>query len=167
MTTSDLTFFQFESDFVQSLRCIPMQVRYRLDTCGIKLKLEHWNKFTPEEREMLVTAQCETPAEMAAYRETLRSLVAHHTNSSAKNLDIDPHPPWAQIDEVPTDVQEQAEKFDAPIAIAEWSQLSTLERFALCKLSRPSHENRNFLSALYEFDLKRPDGESCPITADE
>ncbi len=31
--------FQFEADFVASLRCIPIQVRYKLDTCGIKLKL--------------------------------------------------------------------------------------------------------------------------------
>jgi len=32
-------FFQFEADFVDSLRCIPMQVRFKLATCGIKLKL--------------------------------------------------------------------------------------------------------------------------------
>ncbi|HEY9298982.1 MAG TPA: nitrate reductase associated protein, partial [Phormidium sp.] len=31
MTTTK--FFQFEADFVNSLRCIPMQVRYKLDTC--------------------------------------------------------------------------------------------------------------------------------------
>lgn len=37
-------FFAFESDFVDSLRCIPMVVRYKLDTCGIKLKLPEWVK---------------------------------------------------------------------------------------------------------------------------
>jgi hypothetical protein len=47
-------FFQFESDFVASLRCIPMQVRFNLDTCGIKLKLHQWNQFTPGQREKLV-----------------------------------------------------------------------------------------------------------------
>ncbi|MEM6714613.1 MAG: nitrate reductase associated protein, partial [Cyanobacteria bacterium P01_C01_bin.147] len=38
----------------------------------------------------------------------------------------------------------------------QWADLSPLARFALCKLSRPGHENRNFLSALYEFNLKSP-----------
>jgi len=40
-------FFDFEADFVLSLRCIPMIVRYKLDTYGVKLKLAHWNHFDP------------------------------------------------------------------------------------------------------------------------
>ncbi|MBD0342498.1 MAG: nitrate reductase associated protein, partial [Microcoleus sp. Co-bin12] len=38
-----MTFFEFEADFVEALRCIPMKVRLKLDTCGIKLKLQDWN----------------------------------------------------------------------------------------------------------------------------
>lgn len=39
-TDSDpLLYFQFEADFIQTLRCIPLSVRYKLDTCGVKLKL--------------------------------------------------------------------------------------------------------------------------------
>jgi hypothetical protein len=34
-----------------------------------------------------------------------------------------------------------------------WSALSPLQRFALLKLSRPGHENRNFLPACREFGL--------------
>jgi hypothetical protein len=39
------------------------------------------------------------------------------------------------------------------ITIEAWKDLSILQRFALIKLSRPSHENKNFLSALAEFNL--------------
>jgi hypothetical protein len=53
-------FFQFEADFVDSLRCIPMQVRMKLDTCGIKLKLTHWHQFTQQERQALVEMPCTT-----------------------------------------------------------------------------------------------------------
>jgi len=154
MPSSDLTFFQFEADFVESLRCIPMQVRYKLDTCGVKLKLEHWHKFSTGDREKLVTHPCQTPAEIAAYRDNLQSLVTQYTNTPAKELPIDANPPWAQTDQVPDEVINQAQKFDAAIALADWAALSPLERFALCKLSRPGHENRNFLPALYEFKLK-------------
>ncbi|MGA9379085.1 MAG: nitrate reductase associated protein, partial [Phormidium sp.] len=52
--------FQFEADFVNNLRCIPMVVRYKLDTCGIKLKLSHWNHFNLAEREALVDLPCTT-----------------------------------------------------------------------------------------------------------
>jgi hypothetical protein len=37
--------FVFEGDFVDNLRCIPMQVRYKLDTCSIKLRLSDWNRI--------------------------------------------------------------------------------------------------------------------------
>jgi hypothetical protein len=33
------------------------------------------------------------------------------------------------------------------------AKLSPAQRFALIKLSRPSHENHNFLPALKEFEL--------------
>ncbi len=36
---NDTGMFDFESDFVASLRCIPMCVRFKLDLCEIKLSL--------------------------------------------------------------------------------------------------------------------------------
>ncbi|MEL6383116.1 MAG: nitrate reductase associated protein [Cyanobacteria bacterium J06626_18] len=151
--SSDLTFFEFEADFVESLRCIPMQIRYKLDTCGVKLKLEHWHRFTTAERERLVTHPCSTSAEAADYRDHLQALVVQHTNAPAKELSIDPDPPWVQRDRVPDTVQTQAQQFNISISAAHWASLTPLQRFALCKLSRPSHENRNFLPALREFGL--------------
>ena len=50
-------------------------------------------------------------------------------------------------------VQEKAQGFDVTISSEQWSALNPLQRFALIKLSRPSHENRNFLPALKEFNL--------------
>jgi hypothetical protein len=63
-----------------------------------------------------------------------------------------------QAGNVPDTVVAQAQQFDTAIPPEKWASLSVLERFALCKLSRPSHENRNFLPALYEFRLKEPAG---------
>ena len=69
------TFFQFEADFVESLRCIPMQVRYKLDTCGVKLKLHHWHQLEDEERQGLVEMPCATIEQIADYRRHLRQWV--------------------------------------------------------------------------------------------
>ncbi len=146
-------FFEFEADFIESLRCIPMQVRYKLDTCGVKLKLEHWHRLSSTDRAALVSLPCSTAAEIAAYRDHLQSLVSAQTGAPAKALVIDPHPPWLECAIVPDPVQDQAQQFEVTIAPAAWQALSPLQRFALCKLSRPGHENRNFLPALQEFNL--------------
>ena len=144
-------FFQFEADFVDSLRCIPLVVRYKLDTCGIKLKLEHWHRFTPSERSSLVTLSCDTPETIAHYGNYLQSLVVHHTHEPAKTLTIEDNPPWLNTQEIPILVLEKANAVGRSLCLADWSKLTPLQRFALIKLSRSSHENRNFLPAIQEF----------------
>ncbi|MBP0005399.1 MAG: nitrate reductase associated protein [Cyanobacteria bacterium SBC] len=145
-------FFEFEADFVESLRCIPMQVRYKLDTCGVKLKLEHWNQFDRGECLALVELPCSSESEIQAYREILRRLVFDRTGSYPKDLPVDPHPPWMG-DELPPSVRDKAASLDVAISTQQWLKLSSLQRFALVKLSRPSHENKNFLPALQEFGI--------------
>lgn len=148
-----MIFFAFEADFVDSLRCIPMQVRFKLDTCGVKLKLQHWHQFSAPERQQLVTLPCSTAAEAQSYRTYLQQLVIHHTGAPAGELAVDPSPPWLNGTEVPASVQAQAQELGTTITAEQWTTLTPLQRFALIKLSRPSHENRNFLPALREFQL--------------
>ena len=146
-------FFDFEADFVESLRCIPMQVRFKLDTCGIKLKLPHWNHFTPAERQQLVTLPCVSEAEIQAYRQYLQQLVQSHTGELPANLPVAPHPDWLDDATIPASVQAQAQTVGQSIRLEQWSSLAPVQRFALIKLSRSQHENKNFLPALQEFHL--------------
>ncbi|MFE4105500.1 nitrate reductase associated protein [Almyronema epifaneia] len=148
-------FFEFEADFVESLRCIPMQVRLKLDTCGVKLKLAHWHQFTQAERRSLTQLPCSTPAEVTHYRQYLQQLVTHYSGAPAKELPIDPQPAWLAA-QVPAAVQTQAASVNAEISAQQWQQLTPDQRFALIKLSRPSHENQNFVPALREFGLLAP-----------
>ncbi|HEY9634569.1 MAG TPA: nitrate reductase associated protein [Coleofasciculaceae cyanobacterium] len=144
--------FKFEADFVDSLRCIPMQVRMKLDTCGIKLKLTHWHQFTWKERQALVEMSCTTAEEIQAYRQYLQQRVMEHTGSPASALPVDEHPDWMNA-AIPSTVQEKAQEFGVDLTSQQWAALTPAQRFALIKLSRPSHENKNFLPALKEFQL--------------
>ncbi|MDJ1180687.1 nitrate reductase associated protein [Roseofilum sp. BLCC_M91] len=150
---TNLSFFKFEADFVQDLRCIPMQVRMKLDTCGVKLKLTHWHQLTVEEREGLMALPCETLEEQQTYRQRLRELVLAKTGGFPKDLDIDPTPPWMDATVIPTVVLEKAESVEVDLTLEQWAQLTPAQRFALIKLSRPSHENHNFVPALREFQI--------------
>jgi hypothetical protein len=146
-----MTFFQFEADFVESLRCIPMQVRYKLDTCGVKLKLPDWNQFSQAERQQLIELPCETETEVQTYREVVHQLVAKHGGDRPSDLRIDPTPEWHNSGVIPASVQVQSSSFGIALTLGQWASLTPLQRFALIKLSRSNHENRNFLPALKEF----------------
>ena len=148
-----MTFFDFEADFVDSLRCIPMIVRLKLDTCGVKLKLSEWNHFTQPECEQLVELPCEKLIEITAYREYVSKLIFQHTQKEASLLSIDPHPPWLNDLEIPSSINIKASELQTEISLAQWSSLTPLQRFALIKLTRSQHENNNFLPALAEFGL--------------
>nr|WP_227498583.1 nitrate reductase associated protein [Synechococcus sp. PCC 7336] len=145
--------FQFESDFVESWNCIPMRVRLYLDTCGVKLKLVHWTALAEAERQQLVEMSCETEAEAEVYRDRLMELVRDRYGSEPSLLPIPESPAWDNLDVVPETVAAKAQELELAIAPQQWSNLTRLQRFALIKLSRPSHENRNFLPALQEFGL--------------
>jgi hypothetical protein len=148
-----MTFFEFEADFVDSLRCIPMQVRYKLDTCGIKLRLSDWLEMTQAEREALVELPCSTQAEIESYQEYLQKLVLERTGTPASSLPIEPHPAWMDSSTIPANLQEKTQEIGVSLTLEDWAALTPLQRFALIKLSRPSHENKNFPKAMAEFHL--------------
>jgi hypothetical protein len=148
-----MTYFKFEADFVDSLRCIPMIVRLKLDTCGVKLKLAEWNRFTQPECQQLVELPCESESEIATYREYVSQLIFEHTGHAASLLAIDPQPPWSNDREIPDSVTTKITEERISIDLSQWQQLTTIQRFALIKLTRSQHENNNFIPALKEFGL--------------
>lgn len=148
-----MTFFQFEADFVDSFRCIPMQVRYKLDTCGIKLKLSDWNHFTFSERQALIDKPCKDESEIQTYREFLQQLVQQRYGAPPSELPVESHPEWMDTTTIPLTIQQKAEEIGVSVTPQQWEGLTPLQRFVLIKLSRPSHENKNFVPALQEFHL--------------
>lgn len=146
-------FFQFEQDFVDNLRCIPMLVRMKLDTCGIKLKLTHWHQLTAAERQALVDWPCSSPTEVTQYSQNLQALLIEKTGTAASELPIDPAPAWYEESRLPETVQAKAAEFNVHLTLTDWQQLTFSQRFALIKLSRSNHENANFYPALQEFGL--------------
>jgi hypothetical protein len=149
----DSAFFGFEADFVDSLRCIPMAVRLRLDVSGVKLKLNEWSKLGQAERLALAKNPCRAPAEIDAYKEGLSHLVEKTSGARPSMLLELPVPIWDNPSNVPEQVLVQARQLGFSLTVEGWASLSPLQRFALTKLSRPGHENRNFLPAMKEFGL--------------
>jgi len=144
--------FGFELDFAGSLRCIPMVVRFKLDQCGVKLSLKQWSRFIKEERSQLVTRACDTPEDVLAYKNYLVELIETRARDAAVFLPVDTNPEWDDTHQVPSRVAAHAmDNALLPPRTERWAALSPLQRFALFKLTRPGHDNDNFVPAMQEF----------------
>ena len=147
-------YFKFEEDFIEpSIRCIPMVVRFKLDACGIKLKLAEWSRMTLDEREKLASGACETPDQVLRYSAALVELILSRTGQRPTQIPVEHDPAWSRMDEVPLPVREKLREQRCVVSLVQWQALTALQRFALLKLSYPGHENKNFPRALEEFGL--------------
>lgn len=146
--------FAFESDFVASLRCIPMAVRRKLDRIGIKLTLRQWSRLTQIERRELLDLSCETQEEQAVYQQILLARVQGRTGEQPRALNEPVDALWEAHGELPEQVAKFAQASGLrPLTAVEWQKLTELERFVLVKLSRDNHDNVNFTPAMREFSL--------------
>ncbi|MGA1805438.1 nitrate reductase associated protein [Rhizobium sp. HT1-10] len=144
--------FRFETDFSESLRCIPMAVRFKLDLAGIKLSLQQWSRFTHSDRQWLLGQPCDTSGEVAIYHGKLTAFIVQRTGEAAKAVDAGEGVDWKASRRVPDVVTTQARSKGMPGPTADqWAKLDDLQRFALLKLTREGHDNENFVPAMSEF----------------
>jgi hypothetical protein len=149
-----IEYFNFEEDFIEeNVRCIPMIVRFKMDAAGIKLKLAEWSKFNREERIQLALLPATDNEDAIQYNTYLSNLIEKYTGDKATALTINTYPNWANLQQVPEMLTEKAKEFNLDITIEKWQGLTSLQRFALLKLCRPGHENKNFPKAIKEFGL--------------
>ncbi|MDB5020053.1 MAG: hypothetical protein JWQ28_1180 [Pedobacter sp.] len=149
-----IEYFNFEEDFVEdNIRCIPMVVRFKMDAVGVKLKLSEWSKFKPKERVKLALMPIDMASELENYHQYLTSLISSYTGNTATNMEVDRQPAWGNIQQIPDLLIEKALEIQLELSTEQWQQLTDIQRFALLKLCRPGHENKNFSKAVIEFGL--------------
>lgn len=149
-----IEYFDFEEDFVEhNMRCIPMIVRFKMDKAGIKLKLAEWSKFKREERIGLALMPCTTPDEIKLYSEDLIGLIKKYTDNEVTFLEADNNPEWADLTKVPAILENYSRRLGHEFSSDQWKTLTNLQRFALIKLCKEGHENRNLPRAMQEFKI--------------
>ncbi len=153
---NDIEYFLFEEDFVEAnMRCIPMIVRFKMDLAGIKLKLNEWVKFSNREKLELAISPAGNPEQISNYKRMLNRMIFDHTGQTGTSLEINHAPAWSVIDNVPEQLDLHMQKMNKSISRNQWHNLTNLQRFALLKLVKDGHENKNFLKALIEFGIVR------------
>ena len=134
-----------------SAATIPSYVPIRDDSGAVSLSQNE--RIFIVEMQMLWTESFKQRVLFNASKAYVSQLIIHHTGHEASLLSIDPHPPWSNDFEIPESVTIKATEEGINIDRSQWANLTTIQRFALIKLTRSQHENNNFLPALKEFKL--------------
>lgn len=147
--------FKFEDEMHESLQCVPMAVRRKLDRVGLKIGLEQWKTLDRGER----LAICHIPADSGdecdalAYfiRETMMRRFGVEPKQLSDSARASAEPPATPPDQLV--VHARAAGFDLTGLV--WTRLDDDERFALMKMGDLARASHNLAAALAEFGVPR------------
>ena len=80
----------------------------------------------------------------------LKEITSNSKYGEAKEIEISINQPWQNKNKVPDQVLKSALARGINISVEKWRNLNELDRFAFCKLVRPSHEHNNLDRAFDE-----------------
>lgn len=145
--------FKFEDEMHESLQCVPMAVRRKLDRVGLKIGLEQWKSLDRGERLAICHFPVNSAEEVDALAVFIREAMKRRfgvepkvlTEAQRASADPPASPPARAI------VHARAAGFD--LSAAAWSRLDSDERFALMKMGDAETPSHNLAAALSEFAI--------------
>jgi hypothetical protein len=143
--------FNFEAEVYESLNCLPMAARRKLDALGIKIHLKQWEQFGRGERLMICHAPAESDEERDALRTFIEETAITRTGSPAKVLPEEmrqsAYPPALP----PPMLVQHARALGVELDQDAWAALDDDQRYALIKLGDADRPSHNLAPALREF----------------
>ena len=142
--------FNFEAEIYESLSCLPMAARRKLDRLGLKISLEQWQRLSRAERLMICHAPASMPDECEVLRLFIHEVAVARSGFPPRPLSDDSRKEAEPAAAPPAALVANANRLGVALTTREWERLDDDERYALIKLggvARPSH---NFKAALGE-----------------
>ena len=150
--------FEFEAEIYQSLSCLPMAARRKLDRLGLKISLEQWQLLSRGERLMICHAPANMPDECEVLRLFIDEVSVARSGSSPRPLSNESRKDAEPPAKPPAVLVANANAVGVALTAQEWERLDDDERYALLKLGGASRPSHNFKAALDE--LLAPLGDS-------
>ncbi len=143
--------FAFEAEIYETLSCIPMAVRAKLDRAAVKIALEQWLALGMAERRWLCEHPTATAQEVESFAESVCRLVAQHSGAAPPRLSSEQQQSAFANAQLQERVAANARLCGFELDAAAWARLDDDERYALAKLGGGQRVRRNFAAALKEF----------------
>jgi len=145
--------FKFEDEMHESLQCVPMAVRRKLDRVGLKVGLEQWKALDRGERLAICHIPADSGEECDALACFIREAMMRRFGVEPKQLSASQRasaePPVSPPDQLVTHARGAG--FDLNGAV--WGRLDADERFALMKMGDVAQASHNLAAALKEFGV--------------
>jgi hypothetical protein len=145
--------FAFEADIYETLSCVPMAMRDKLDCAGLKISLEQWQSFKLSQRRRLCDLPIDTSEQLATFSDLIHQLMFKHCGAAPKNLSTEQQLAARPPSIVPELLTTNASLVGSELKQEQWLRLTEDERYALMKLGGGQRVKRNFAIALREFRL--------------
>jgi len=145
--------FKFEDEMHESLQCVPMAVRRKLDRVGLKIGLQQWKSLDRGERLAICHFPFDSAEECDALGVFIREAMERRLGvepkclTDAQRASAEPpvSPPARAV------VHARTAGFD--LNATTWSRLDGDERFALLKMGDAETPSHNLGAALKEFNV--------------
>jgi hypothetical protein len=142
--------FKFEKDIYETLDCVPMAVRRKLDRAGIKISMSQWQALGRGER----LAICHLPANLEEERDALSMFITEAVASTGQGAPKVLSEAERQIADPPHEPPEKLIQLakDAGFELTPdtWHKLDEDERYVLTKLAAGQKVSADFPDALKE-----------------
>ena len=142
--------FQFEAEVYDSLSCLPMAARRKLDQLGIKIGLEQWQQLGRGERLMICHAPTASAEETEALRIFINEVTLAKCGTKPKELPEETRQSAKPPAAAPALLVENARASGVALTPAVWAALDDDQRYALIKLG-VEKQSHNLKAALDEF----------------
>jgi hypothetical protein len=143
--------FKFEAEIYESLNCLPMAARRKLDAVKIKLHLAQWEQLGRGERLMICHAPADSEEERSALRTFIEEVALARTGSPAKILPDDARRSANPPDQPPQVLAQHARASGIELDDKAWATLDDDQRYVLIKLGDSERPSHNLELALQEF----------------
>jgi len=144
--------FRFEAEIYESLSCLPMQARRKLDAVGVKIGLAQWQQLGRGQRLMICHAPANSDDEIAALKLFIEETTVAASGSRPTELPDEvrraANPPATP----PARLVERARELGRNLTQKDWDRLDQDERYALIKLGGEATPSHSLEAALVEFE---------------
>jgi hypothetical protein len=134
--------FKFETEIYESLNCLLMAARRKLDAVGIKLDRAQSEQLGRGDRLMICHAPAASEEERSALRTFIEEIALVRTGSPAKILSDDARRSANPPDHPPQGLAQHARVSGVDLDDKAWAALDDDQRYTLIKLGdseKPSH----------------------------
>ncbi len=142
--------FRFEGEIYNSLNCLPIAVRRKMDRAGIKMSLAQWQKLSRAERLAICHLPADSDEEVAVMRAFVNEAVVARSGSAPGELVAEKRKIAEPPVQPPQRLVERAHALGFELTRAGWDALDDDARYALVKLGDGAEAGLNFEAALTE-----------------